>query len=60
MQNTAAPRPLPLKRFFFSLAAIIAVTTIFGVKAFELEQRAFAAEASQAEKLAQTRLESRS
>jgi hypothetical protein len=55
----ASPAPA-VKRLLSSLAAIIAVTTIFGVKAYEIEQRTLAAQASEASKLAQARLETSS
>lgn len=57
MRVSVAFRAPAIKRFLSSLAAIIAVTTIFGVKAYEIEQEAIAAKAAEANKIAQARLE---
>ncbi len=40
MQLPFALSRFPMKRFLSNLAAIVAVTAIFGAKAFELEKRA--------------------
>ena len=38
--STFPTPPKPLRRFLANLVAIAAVSTIFGAKAFEMEQRA--------------------
>lgn len=57
MSSLVAFRAPAIKRFLSSLAAIIAVTTIFGVKAYEIEQRSHAAQTGDTDKIAQARLE---
>ncbi|MFC2951731.1 hypothetical protein ACFOOP_07310 [Marinicaulis aureus] len=56
MQLTAPTRTDLIKRLLTSLAAIIAVSAIFGLKAQEWEQHA-AAEHRKAERIAATQLE---
>lgn len=57
MQITAPSRTELLKRLLTSLAAILAVSAIFGLKAQEWEQHA-AAEQVKAERIAAARLDS--